>query len=447
MTKSVKVDVVVIGGGVLGCFTARALRRFKLHTLLLEAANDVCMGISRANCGIVYAGYDNTVESLKGAMTVTSNASFERLCAQLKVPFKRCGGMMVCHGPHGQAILEKKYAQGCALKVPGLQILDAQAAHHIEPALSDTVTGALFAPSVGTVNPWQLTIAAYENALANGAEAMLGTSVTAIRCEAQGYVVNANDVCIRCRAVINCAGLSADHVHELCFPPSVRLRLDGADYLVMAQAAENPSHVIFQEREEGGKGVTVVPTVEGTLLVESPARPLEAEPWATSRSQLKQLQQFAAALLPAFSIERCLRSFAAVRPNPYDAADPKHCIQDFMILEPAPGFISLMGIKTPGLTCANALAQRVSDRIACRLQAPRNKDYDPYRRVQEIVDDEIICQCHHVSKAAILAAIARGATSIDGVKHRLGTGMGPCQGGRCQNRIEALIEEYGHGTL
>ena len=447
MTKTMKADVVVIGGGVLGCFVTRALRRFELQTLLLEAEADVCMGISRANSAIVYAGYDHTSESLKGRLTVASNVTFDDLCAQLAVPFKRCGGMMVCHGPKGKAVLEKKYMQGQALHVPDLQLLDEKAAHQLEPALSEKVVAALYAPSVGTVNPWQLTVAAYENALANGAEAMLGTSVTAIRCEAQGYVVNANDVCISCRAVINCAGLSADRVHEWCFPPSVRLRLDGADYLVMAQAAENPSHVLFQEQEEGGKGVTAVPTVEGTLLLASPARPLEAEPWATSRANLIHLRQMANTVLPHLKDQQLLRSFAAVRPNPYDATGCKRRIRDFSIVEAAPGFISLLGIKTPGLTCANALARQIAERMACELKAAPNRHYDPRRPMPQINDDEIICQCHQISKAAVLSAIKRGANSLAGVKHRLGTGMGPCQGGRCQNRIEQLIEEHGNGIL
>ena len=84
-------DAIVIGGGILGCFTARNLRRWKISTLLLEKEEDVCTGITRANSAIVYAGYDNKPGSLKAKMTVQGNADMERLCEELEIPFSRCG--------------------------------------------------------------------------------------------------------------------------------------------------------------------------------------------------------------------------------------------------------------------------------------------------------------------------------------------------------------------
>ena len=80
-------DAVVIGGGVLGCFLARNLRRWNISTLLLEKEADICTGITRANSAIVYAGYDNKPGSLKAALTVRGNREMADLCEELEVPF------------------------------------------------------------------------------------------------------------------------------------------------------------------------------------------------------------------------------------------------------------------------------------------------------------------------------------------------------------------------
>lgn len=441
------VDVAVIGAGVLGCFAARHLQRWQLDTVLIEAADDVCMGISRANSAVVYAGYDNQPDSLKAKLTVASNVQFAKLCDDLGISFKRCGGLMVSHGPNGQAVFRKKFQQGQALGVPGLALLSGTQARELEPMLAESVTAALYAPSVGTVNPWHLTIAAYDNARENGCQVLLKTRVEAIHRDKERYLLETSGERIACRAVVNCAGLFADKVQEMAFAPSLRLRLDGADYLVLDKRLAAPQHVLFQERESGGKGITVVPTLEGNLLLESSARRLQGALWAASFSGLQTLQQEAAALLPDLNVQRVIRSFAAVRPNPFYVGDAQKSAHDFVIAHPAPGFVSLIGVKTPGLTCANSLGETVAAEIAAYLQASPNPRFNPKRKMTPVKDEEILCLCGQLSKGAVLEAIRQGATTVDGVKHRVGTGMGPCQGGRCRLQIEKLLEAHAHGKL
>ena len=88
-------DAIVIGGGILGCMTARNLRRWNISVLLLEKEDDVCRGITRANSAICYPGYDNRPGSLKASLTVRGNANMEQLCRELDVPFSRCGSLLV----------------------------------------------------------------------------------------------------------------------------------------------------------------------------------------------------------------------------------------------------------------------------------------------------------------------------------------------------------------
>ena len=436
-------DTIVIGGGVLGCFAARNLRRWNLSVLLIEAAEDVCTGITRANSAIVYAGYDMKPGTRKAEMTVRANGDFDRLCRELEVPFSRRGSLMVSFGPKGEKSLARKLEAGQKSNVPGLKLLSGEEAREIEPMLPESVTAALYAPSTGTVNPWELGIAAYESALKNGCHAKMNTRVTEIQKEREVYRVITDRGSFSCRAIVNCAGLHSAEIQDMVYPGGTAIRLDGTDYLVMDSLIQSPKHIIFQETEDG-KGITTVPCVEGNLLLESPARALDV-PFATTREGMEFTKKAASQLLPGLDTGAVIRSFGAVRPNPHRGDGSS--IHDFCIEQPAGDFISFIGIKTPGLTCANELGQYAAEVIAQTLSALPNRSFDPHRAAISAGDDQIICQCGKITKGQVLESIRRGATTVDGVKRRVGTGMGPCQGSRCAWEIEKLLEEWGHGTL
>ena len=453
------VDVVVIGGGLLGCFAARNLCRRKLHIALLEAREDVCTGISRANTAIVYPGYDHKPGTLKAEMTVRANAGFDALCRELDVPFSRCGSLMVSYGEKADTVLKKKYENGLSMGVPGLRLLSGEEARKMEPVLSEGVTSALYAPTAGTVNPWELGIAACENAAANGAEFCLNTRVLNLRRTAEGYRVETDRGDYSCRAVVNCAGLTADRVQQLLFPTPVHIAPDAADYLILDKAAENkPTRIIQYEPEDSGKGFNAVPTVEGSLLLGPSERENETG-FAVSAAGLSFVREQAGRVLPGLDLNDTIRSFAAVRPNP--RREDGSSIGSFVIEHPSPAFWSLIGIKTPGLTCADELGSYVADRLASELGAEKNPVFDPcrsgIRRARDLplseraalvrenaAYGEIVCHCEGVTKAEILEAIRRGAVSVDGVKRRVGTGMGHCQGSRCERAVmELLAKELG----
>ena len=437
-------DAIVIGGGILGCMTARNLRRWNITTLLLEKEEDVCMGITRANSAIVYAGYDNKPGSLKAALTVRGNANMEALCRDLEVPFSRCGSLLVTYDAGSVDKLERKLQNGICSGVPGLKLLSGEEAEAMEPGLKKGVAAALYAPSTGTVNPWQLGIAACENAVSNGAEVLLNTEVLEIQKPREGYEVRTNKGTFSCKMVFNCAGIFADKVQELLFPPAVQLELDAAEYLVFDRNAAKPERVIFYQAQSCGKGITAIPCVEGNLLISGVRKPMDT-PFATTPEGLQELYTSAKKLLPDVQIEKVIRSFGAVRPNPHRATGES--LHDYCIENPAPGFYSLIGIKTPGLTCANELGLLLAEKAAEYLGAEKNRNFNPKRKAISEKDNEIICQCEQITRAEMIEAIRRGAATVDGGKRRVGSGMGRCQGSRCSWEIQKLLEELKDGAL
>lgn len=467
-----KFDVLVIGGGLLGCFTARALTRYKLKIAVLEAREDVCTGISRANTAIVYSGCDTKPGTMKSAMCVSAAQSFNDLCRTLGVRYSPCGSLMICFGPNGEETLRKKYAQGRDNGVRGLCLLSRAEVLALEPNLSPDVTMGLYAPEAGTVIPWELGLAAAENAVLNGASFLFNTKVTNCERIDDGYRISAGDQVFLTRGVINCAGLFADEILETVQTPSVRIFPAAADYYVLdTKAAGAIEHVIFHEPEEKGKGLTLVPTVDGNILVGPSNVPAsEKDGFVTSREGLDRLSQLVSVVIPALPMQHVIRSFGALRPNPFIVSlDPvsgayrreSKGISDFIVHESEnnPAFLSLIGIKTPGLTCANALGTYAADKMADSLENTQtNPSFDPNRTAPIRLNDltmqarvqlaennpaygRIVCRCRKITEGEIIDSIHRtpGAVTIDAVKRRTGATSGRCQGSFCTQRIVEII--------
>ena len=106
-----------------------------------------------------------------------------------------------------------------------------------------------------------------------------------------------------------------------------------------------------------------------------------------------------------------------------------------------------MGIKTPGITCADQLGEYLAKETAAYLQASRKDSFDPIRTGIPKGSDEVLCQCEQITKSQVLEAIRRGAKTLDGIKRRVGSGMGRCQGSRCSYEIRKILEEWQNENL
>lgn len=471
-------DVIVIGGGLLGCFTLRNLMRFQLTAALLESREDLCTGISRSNTAIVYSGCDTKPGTLKSEMCVRAAQTFSSLCAELGVRYSPCGSLMVSFGPSGEKTLRKKLSQGLTNGVRGLRLLPREGVLALEPNLSQDVTMGLYAPEAGTVIPWELGLAAAENAVANGAALHLSSQVTSIEKTSKGYRIIAGGKLYHARGVINCAGLSADVILEKVSQPTIRIFPAAGDYFILdTKASGLIRHVIFHEPEERGKGLTLVPTVDGNILLGPSQVHADAkdDTFPTSAEGLSKLRELVNTVIPSLPMDHVIRSFGAIRPNPFwvytDTASgvllrEDKSISSFILHESEgnPNFLSLIGIKTPGLTCANELGLHVASRMAENLgMTQANGRFNPSRqaalRLNEapsgkragLVADtpaygRIICRCRGISEGEIVDSIHRkpGAITVDGVKRRTGACSGRCQGGFCTQRIiEIMSRELG----
>lgn len=446
--------VIIIGAGVTGSAIARELARRERRIAVLERASDVCEGTSKANSGIVHAGYDAVPGSLKARLNVAGNEMMEPLSRQLDFSFRRTGSFVLCFEEEGKEELQKLYDRGLANGVKGLEILSGEQARTKEPALSKEVKAALYAPSAGIVCPFGLNIAMAENAAQNGVEFFFHTTVERIEKEQEGYLVHTGKGIFRAEAVVNAAGVYADELHNMVSGKKLSITPRRGEYCLFDKKAGGlVKSTIFQLPGAKGKGILVTPTVHGNLLAGPTAEDIEDKDGInTTAAGLEKVLAMGAKSVKRLPLRQVITSFAGLRASEQSG--------DFVIgeVEDAPGFFDAAGIASPGLSSAPAIGVYVADLVNQRFSAPVKKDFiekrkgipnmaeaslEERRRLieQNPAYANMVCRCELVTEGEILDAIRRplGATTLDGIKRRTRAGMGRCQAGFCSPRTAEIL--------
>jgi glycerol-3-phosphate dehydrogenase len=209
------IDVAIVGAGIIGTLVARELSRFKLEVALLDRSNDVAGGSTKANSGIIHAGYDAEPGTSKARFNVLGNPLFDALCDQLDVQFKRIGSLVVAFSRSERGTVEQLHRRGLRNGVGELRIIEREELLSLEPNLDDAALCALLAPQAGIIDPWEIAVAAAENGADNGVEILLNFPVEAIERSNGSFRILGRSGEIRARRVINCAGVFADRIHEM----------------------------------------------------------------------------------------------------------------------------------------------------------------------------------------------------------------------------------------
>ncbi len=454
-------DVVIIGGGVIGGMTARELTRYNLRVALVERENDVAVGASKANSGIIHGGYDPEPHTLKAALNTAGVPLLYAAAKELSVPHKNNGSLVCAFGADEEAAVDALYARGQENGIADLRILSGDEARALEPALSPAVTKALHVPTAGIICPYELTVAAVGNAMDNGATLLRQFAVTAIASTDDGFAVTAADGRqVTARYVVNCAGAHADAVARLIGDDTFTILPRAGEYMLLDKTqGDTVRHTIFQVPSAAGKGILVTPTVDNNLLTGPTAVAVDdADDTDTTAAGLDTVAALAKKSVPSVDFRQVITSFCGVRASEKNG--------DFIIAPSAknPCFLNVAAIDSPGLTASVAIARYAVEQLAAvGLNLVANPAFDghrddphAFRAMTDAQKDafikenpaygKIVCRCETVSEGELRAAITRNpaAVDIDGVKRRTRSGMGRCQGGFCAPFVMKLLaEEHG----
>ncbi len=464
-----KYRVVIVGAGVVGASVARVLTMFEdFNVVIVEKEPDVGWGVSKANTSIIHPGHeeDPSEHPLRARLCVEGNKLWRVWCDELDIPARWVGELMVFTNDEEEREALKYVELARRNGVPEVRVIYRDELLKMEPIVSKDALGAIYAGTAGIISPFEAVVAIIENAVDNGAKLLTETEVRGVKVvngEVKGVVTSRGF--IEADIVVNAAGLYADEVsHMAGVELNFRIRPRRGQYLVFDESVpKKPYRILHTTPTPITKGVYVIQTVEGALLVGPTAEdlPYEAkDEVSTTHEGLNYLMEQASKLINELPPKnKLIRTFAGLRPEPPNG---KWLIRAYT--DPW-GFINVAGMRSPGLTAAPAIAYYVLKLITREYGIkPTKKRRWRSRRVgiRHLRDlslgeidslirrdpnyGEVVCVCRMVSKAEVLEAIDRilriGARpTIDGVKFRTTAGFGRCQGSRCRWLVASLIAE------
>ncbi len=492
-------DVAIIGAGVIGGMVARELSRYHLSVCLLEKENDVAMGASRANSGIIHGGYDPEPGTLKAEMNTRGIGLLYQAARELNVHYKNNGSLVCAFGTaEEERVLDALYRRSFQNGIDCVKLISGDEARALEPNLSQQVSKALYVPNAGIICPYDLTIAAVGNAMDNGAALLrnfevvqiqsvianqsadwcgttgipfghnpqkdaatdrgIATVVSLPRNDSNIFTLTAADGrVVECTYLVNCAGGYADKIADMAGDGFFTVIPRSGEYMLLDKAeGSRVNHTIFQVPSRDGKGILVTPTVDGNLLTGPTATQVSApDSTETTAGGLAQVSRLAAKSVPSVNFRQVITSFSGVRSSEKGG--------DFIIQasDKVQNLVHVAAIDSPGLTSCVAIAQKAVGILeALGLSLEEKSDWSGHREntraFREMSDEEkdayikanpaygkIVCRCETVSEGEIRAAIRRNppAFDIDGVKRRTRGGMGRCQGGFCSPYVMKLIAQ------
>ncbi len=451
-------DVAIIGGGVIGCSIARDLSRYQIRAALVEKCAEVAFGTTKTNSGIIHAGHHSSANTLKGKLVVRGNRLFDMLHQDLNFGFRRIGELVVAQDPDDLPVLKMLKEQGDEKGVPGLEIWSQERLRREEPNLSHTLRGALHAPSAGVINPYEFAFALIENAMDNGVELKTDSPVESIANKGDRFILQTPKDKITTRFVINCAGVFADRIAQMVQLNDFTIHpRKGEEYMLDKRLKGLVRRLIFPVPQKNSKGILIIPTFDGTLMVGPTAQDSDdRDDVSTTYEGSKQVFGFVRKICPSITERDTIAEFAGLR--------AVSNTNDFIIgPTKVKGFINVAGIQSPGLTSSPAIAEYVCEIIENEgLNLVEKDNFNPIvpgpsrfaslsvEKQQALIQKDrrfgkIICRCELVTEAEIHNAIDHGARTLDGIKFRSRAGMGRCQGSfcsiRCMNILANRLDE------
>ena len=465
--EGAKPDVLIIGGGISGASIARELSKWKLDILLVDKEPDLAMQASGRNDGEVHPGVDLSKGSLKQHYVLLGNDMYERVCAELDVPFSRCGQFVgFTQGWIKPIIRLYAWKRRAVDGAKETYVLSQKQLREKEPELNPDFKFSLYSPSAGCVCPYGLTIAFAENAVMNGARVMLNTAVTGMQVE-NGKIISVftNRGTVYPKIVINAAGVFSEEIAKMANDRffSIHPRR-GTNSILDKKTAHLINGISSIKKLElkhtNTKGGGMLHTVNDNVLVGPNAvETYEKENTATARESIDAVFKKQKLTSPGLTQRDIITYFTGVRAPTFE--------EDFIIEKGrrTKNLIHCAGIQSPGLTTAPAVALDIEKTAVEMLggegKIERNPSFNPIRKGVPVLREmtaekraemikqnpdygEIVCRCEEISKGEIIDALNSPicVPTVDGIKKRIRPGMGRCQGGFCSPLVTKIIADY-----
>lgn len=357
MSEKKVFDVAVIGGGIVGTGITYELSKYNLSVALVEKSVQVTQGSSKGNSGIIHAGYDDPKDSLRGELAAKGNKRYDDWARELGVGLKRPGSIVVAFDESGMDYLKELKEKGDYRGVP-VELLDREAVLSSEPNINPEVIGALRAPTAGIICPMRFVNFLFKNSVKNGMTPFMDHEVTGFRLSDNKIrEINTSQGTVYAKIVINAAGLFGDTISSYAGIDKYEIHPRKGEYILLEPHSDyNVNQIVFPTPTKESKGALVVPTETGDMLIGPTSVNLHknsSDDLTTTILGLKEVLDKTKHLVPGLHTGLTVKTYAGNRSQPNT--------NDFIIEKynsPA-NFINVIGIRSPGLTAAPAIADMV----------------------------------------------------------------------------------------
>ena len=436
-------DVLVLGGGIIGCAVAYELSKYNLNIAVIEKEFDIADDISFVNTSIVYDGSE-TSNNVMAGLEYIGNILMEDLCEKFNVPFRRIGSLRVVNDDNGVIKLKEMYERAIRRGIDGVYLIDPDEVYEIEPNINTEVKKGLYSQNVAIVAPYDLAIAYAEVAFDNGVNFRLEEEVLTIQNVTKGFRVVTNKNKFSCKVVINTIA-NEIYINE----KGVVEEKDSEDGI---NSFKNMSYILLDDNYEKKLQRIVTKTFDkDTFVVSTPVLNGGSLIGIKSieKTSLDDNLQYASKLLKGLNKSNINNLFR-------ESYDKDSIVVDDSRIDR--GFISVTGTHYGKITLAPAIAKMLCDTLTNTLKCSQKKHFIDKRResykFREMNKDEInevikvdnrygkmICLCNNVTEGEIVDSIRRplGARTVKGVKRRTGAGFGSCHGAYCNEKIVSIL--------
>jgi len=451
-------EVLIIGGGVLGAAVARELSRYKGDVILVEKEADFGWGSTKTNMCIVCQGGDTLEfrpEYHRSKLVWDSMPLMEPLCQELDVPFKKVGELALIRNNEELTKFQKLKSRAEKIGIKTHEFLDQETLRRMEPHVTREAIGALYDPNIAIVDPVRLTIGLMENAVQNGVKGMRETEVLRISRETNQFEVETNRGSVKCRFIVNAAGISVDKIARLVNSDDfVLYPIRGYVGILDKNSGGLIKHEIHMRPDAPGQMNILTPSVHGNLFFGTTMQPALRGDCSTTERIAEIGLQNVRKILPDLSEKEIIQSFAGFLMFRNWEVGWHECV--VQASQKVPRFISIC-IGYPGVSAAPAAAREVTELLRREgLKLETDERFSPFRKAPPVFNElpeeqqkeliakdsrygHVVCRCETVSEGEIVEAIRHGATTLDGIKFRTRAGMGRCQGGFCTPRVVKIL--------
>lgn len=452
-------DVAVIGAGIVGAAIARELSGHQVTVAIVEARSDVGDGTSKANTAILHTGFDAAPGTLESRMVRRGQELLEQYAEEAGIPVERTGALLVAWTQEEFDALPNLQAKAQQNGYDRCEIVDATEVYRQVPDLGPGALGGLTVPDEAIICTWTATLALATDAKTRGAEIMLNRPVTGVQRDDDVTVLRSDAGDVRCRWVVNAAGLGCDHIDQLFGYDRFHVTPRRGELLVFDKLARSlVNKIVLPVPTALGKGVLVSPTIYGNVMLGPTAEDLDDRTaTGTSEDGFEFLLSRGRKLMPRLLAEEVTATYAGLR-----AAIDRG---DYIIeTDPAQSYVLVGGVRSTGLTSAMGVAEYVRDQLAeCGLHLQPRTDLPGPPRMPNIGEastrayqdagrigsdaayGRIVCFCERVTLGEIRDAFRSPIPphGIEGLRRRTRAMNGRCQGFFCGAEVTSLLDSRG----